>query len=140
MVIHMPGDQINGFCLRNGGKRSIADRAAGQRGWRMTCGKRVEDLPELRIRMVAGDEQVAFSERPGSKAGVPRQNGPVLFPGKAYEIVVGTGRVVQDVEAQQPEAFCEFSQHGVGNEFHAYVSPPRRRRGTENKGPREGEK
>jgi len=114
----MVGHPVSCVFFVQGGENTVADRTAGE--WRGCRDRRErgQDLPELDVDLIAGNEEMALRERTGSKPRIARQNDPVLFEGKANDIIVGQGRVIEHVMPQQAEALCELSQHGIGDKSH----------------------
>jgi len=110
------------FLSGNRDERVIAFRTASERlrknaSWK--CGK---DLLELCADIVFCDEQVVGRQGTFSKGCIPRQDHPVLLERKTDDAVVIERSVVEDVEAQKSQTFCEPAQHDIGDEFHFFTT------------------
>jgi hypothetical protein len=103
-------------------KHVVADGTAGQWSW-LGQGKCIEDLLNLVIDMIAFDQDVVPGEGAGGKTGVAGKDDTTLLHGKAKDLVVREGMVVQHIKAEKTESLRETAQHGIGDEVHMIILP-----------------
>ncbi len=99
-LVDVLGDTLSGLGPAEGRKRGVAEGTPGERSNRSE-GKAVDDLADLVLDVVAGDEEMVLRERTSGKGGVARQDDAVLLQGALQEVVVGEGMVIEDVEAEE---------------------------------------
>jgi hypothetical protein len=98
-------------------KLAVTDGTAGQWSW-PGQGERVDYLLNLVINMVAFDQDVVPGERAGGKTGVAGKDDATLLQGKAKDLVVREGVIVQHIKAEKTESLRKTAQHGIGDEIH----------------------
>lgn len=108
------------LCILTGyqGEWFVAERTAGEGAGPDFEVKGPEDLVELLFHRIALDEQMICRDGARSKAGITGQDQAFLLQGKADDLVVACGVVIEDVEPQEPHALRELSEHDIGDKFH----------------------